>query len=456
MEDKGGGNFEAATSPAYDGKTFAVSMADGGISYSTQALAPAISGSLGSDRSVTLDLNTGAAYGRTISNATEFYNLTLTENRAVSWSVIADIVLPDDGTWAGPTNFSGTFYGNGHQILNLKMTNGVGATGLFSSLTNGAKLYDFTVNVSSTPNLVLGTTGGIYFGGVVGSVAGGTETIKGVTVKGALSLRTNVVTGYHMIGGFIGENYSGTVTIEDCASEVDITIDYDPLGAVANGSQQFYVGGFIGKSHQNVTIRNSYAGGKVDVSLNGNRPLFAGALIGYSETGTAVIENCYASGAVTLNNVATSITNVHSGVSYAAGGFIGCITGGTVTVSNSAAVGEKAIAAYAGTITEANYGTGRVTGVDKMPATYANNFARKGMLTGSTPAGSPNDSDGAADTKAGLAKELEVLQTASTWTDPVANGGLGWSSDVWDFSGLTTTPGTTFSSWPKLRNRSHI
>jgi hypothetical protein len=263
-----------------------------------------------------------------------------------------------------------------------------------------------------------------------------------------------VVTGHHVIGGFIGQNFQGTVTIEDCASEVDITIDYDPLGAVANGAQQFFVGGFIGKSYNNTTIRNSYAGGNIDVSLNGHRPLFAGALIGYIQTEPAVIENCYASGAVTLNNVATSITNVYSGVSYAVGGFIGCITGGTVTVSNSAAVGEKAIAAYAGTITAANYGTGRVTGVDKMPATYVNNFARKGMLTGSTTAGSPDDSDGAANTKDGLAKELSVLQAAATWTAPVANGGLGWSSDVWDFSGLAAGD-KAFAFWPTLKNRDH-
>jgi hypothetical protein len=436
-------NWTLTAAAGYVPESFVVIIQDGATTYVTTAKYPASIAKTGINITVTDE-----DLGIKVASSADLAAIPADVTAGTAYALSQTIDVADLSTWAGPTNFGGTFYGNGYQILNLKMTNGTGNTGLFGSLGNGAKIYDFVVNVSSTDHLLLSS--GIYFGGVVGSMSnGGTQMIKGVTVKGALSLRSNTATGHHMIGGFIGENVTGNVTFEDCASEVDITIDSTQA---VNGSQQFHVGGFVGKVHNVTVIRNSYASGKVDISIEGNRTLFAGALIGFSDQGSFTVENCYASGAVTLNNAAAAITANYNGASYAAGGFIGYITAGTgaAAISNSAAVGEKAIAAYAGTITAANYGTNRITGIDKKGVTYANNFARKGMLTGSATAGTPDDTDGSGTAASGLAKELGVLQTAATWTDQTTAGGLGWDSAIWDFSALTS------GTWPKLKNRSHI
>jgi hypothetical protein len=285
----------------------------------------------------------------------------------------------------------------------------------------------------------------LYFGGVVGVAnSGGTILVKGVKVKGSLSFGDITTNRFLLVGGLFGENWNATITIENCASEIDITINSIAQG---NSGEFLGIGGFMGKSSQGgtgaVTIKNSYSTGNVSVTFNGNKPIFAGGLIGILQASANTIENCYASGNVIVNNTATTITSTHENGTLAAGGLVGYISNaGTKIIKNSAAVGGKAIAAYAGTITAANYGTGRLTGLDKKPATYTDNIALKGMLTGSAIAGAPDNSDGALNTSAGFGKTPDELLLPETW----GAGGLGWDTDIWDLQN---------GSFPTLKNRDH-
>jgi hypothetical protein len=71
------------------------------------------------------------------------------------------------------------------------------------------------------------------------------------------------------------------------------------------------------------------------------------------------------------------------------------------------------------------------------------------MLTGNDSTAQAQDVAGDAATAAGLGKSITELKTQTTWTNPVASGGLGWSAADWDFDGLSKS-GAAFY-WPKLK-----
>jgi hypothetical protein len=328
MEDKGGGNFEAATSPAYDGKTFVVSMADGGISYSTQALSPPISGSLGSNRNASLDLS-GIAFGRTISNDTELYNLSLDENKAESWSVIADIQLPGD-TWVGPTGFTGHLYGNGHTI-DLPHSKTQGSVAMFETDGVGAEIRDLILNVH-TPDGGLFLTGPnfLQFGGFVGTITGVASpaiTLENLKVTGTVLIKKTF--NYVAIGGIAGSIYYGatqTVSIKHCVSDLNITLD---LGSDSTGTGNTWsIGGFVGEIGGNdVTISDCYSTGNVIIIINNDiniatTGLSVGGFVGLDRRQRAAqvirIERCY---------TASTVSVMRNGVTRAGGMSVGGIAG---------------------------------------------------------------------------------------------------------------------------------
>ncbi|MDR0526920.1 MAG: hypothetical protein LBG79_03770, partial [Spirochaetaceae bacterium] len=71
---------------------------------------------------------------------------------------------------------------------------------------------------------------------------------------------------------------------------------------------------------------------------------------------------------------------------------------------------------------------------------FSNNVVNSAMLIGIGTTYSETGSDSAGTTKAGAGKSLATLRTQATWTTV-----LGWSSDIWDFSGLAQ------NKWPTLK-----
>ena len=118
--------------------------------------------------------------------------------------------------------FKGSFFGNGHVILNLRVE-GVDRLGLFGKLTQGSVVRDLGLeNVS-----VHGT--GQYVGGLVGENSGGYVLN---------SYSSGQVSGNERVGGLMGYN-RGVVT--ECYSTVAVS-----------GSEQ-YIGGLVGYNHGEVT-----------------------------------------------------------------------------------------------------------------------------------------------------------------------------------------------------------
>jgi hypothetical protein len=363
------------------------------------------------------------AYGRTISNATELYNLTLPENSAESWSVIADITLPSSPAWVGPSGFSGQFYGNGHTItLSLSQTSG--QIGLFNSLLGGAGIYDLIVDVASSPASGITMTGSSYFGGVVGNVNGITSPIlfENVKVKGELVYTT--VTTFLVVGGFLGEalSNSASITFRNCISELNIT-ENAPSSAVSGGGN--LIGGFIGRGDSNtITFTNCYATGNILISLKSSTSMgsHGGGFMGYSGLSTSVIkmENCYSAGTVS-GGEATPSTPMN------VGGFVGTFASTQTTshIQGCAALGLSIAATSSQTIN-----IGRIMGIGQ-EGRLSNNFALSSMDVTKNGQGDTTVLSGTANNKNGLGKTADDFKLEATWD------ALNFDRSIWDFSTIS-------------------
>jgi hypothetical protein len=422
----------------YEPESFVVELKDASNkSYISKPIYPA-SITTGSPIAVSV---ADAGLGKAIFNATDLKSIG--NSNSAAWTLASDIDVGEIANWAGPSGFSGTFYGNHHNIKNLMLVATTGSTGLFATTSSGAKIYDFTLSVSSTPNLTPSGGGSFWFGGVIGSPVGST-TVKGVTVTGDLSLGGSINAGYILLGGFIGEikGTGAVVLIEDCASEVNIVVkSLDNLYTV-NITNMVAIGGFIGSvsTSSSVTIKNSYSSGNLEVDFKDDVAVTAGGFMGITQQSTS-FENCYASGRVSVNNVySPALTATAFGeMTLAAGGFLGGVrsTVPAFSIVNCAAVGSEVNAV--GTVqTAAYFGTNKLIGLNKKTGiTNTNNFVLDTMTCAAT------------NGETGTAKSLSDLKTKTTWTNAAASGGLGFSETVWDFTGITG------GVWPKLRNRDH-
>ena len=174
-------------------------------------------------------------------------------------------------------------------------------------------------------------TGNDFVGGLVGGSGG--AIINNCYAAGTIM-------GARNIGGLLGSGETGTTTINNSYSTVNVT-------GTANA-----IGGLVGKSETATnTINNSYATGTVMGSAND----LAG-LVGYNNNGST-ISNSYATGAVT-------------GTAIAIGGLVGNNnTGSTIensyatgTVMGNSNVGGLVGQHDAGSTINNSYATGTVTG----------------------------------------------------------------------------------------------
>jgi urease accessory protein UreF len=372
--------------------------------------------------------------------------------------------------------FSGTFNGQGYEILNYALTAQGGYAGLFGYVT-GATLENFSLTVSSVSAFgfsdvgsVIGYASGIlnlssvnvYLSGAlsgagyVGGFAGDLSTSTGTLITGCTVSGTGSVSGSSAyVGGFAGHFVSGTIS--GSWSTLPVTSTYNNANAYVGGLFG-YTAGSIGSSYSTGTVTNTAAsagmiGGLLGESApgsivfqsyststvlaSGSTSSYIGGLIGYGSSAT--IAQSYSTGSVTgtqyvggLIGYATSTT---TSLSYSSsptsggtdvGGLVGfhtsstttdCYATGAVSANGGSNAGGGIGYVSSGTATRI-YSTGAVTGTS----------SAKGGLIGTnsgTVSGSFWDTtaSGNATSAAGTGETTSNMQAASTFT------GASWSVD---------------------------
>ncbi len=200
--------------------------------------------------------------------------------------------------WGTPVlpSFGGTFDGNALTISHLTIDGGNYA-GLFGRLVPGAEVRDLglvDVNVTNAGNFVGGLTG---------------------QNEGAVTrcFSTGAVSGAWSVGGIVGHNWAGTVTL--CSSSAAV---------IVNGSA---AGGVVGMNHEG-TITGCCSNGAVRSSW------YAGGLVGLND---GVVTACCSTGTVFADSFVGGLAAVNTGKiadSYATGQVTGTDTVGGLVGAN--------------------------------------------------------------------------------------------------------------------------
>jgi hypothetical protein len=186
-----------------------------------------------------------------------------------------------------------------------------------------------------------------HIGGLIGLLSDGiaplgTGAIKKNYATGAVTATPRLKSGVNMqsVGGLIGEvnALTGVLSIEDSYAQVDVTLNRASLG-----------------SNTNATV-------------NVNKGISIGGLIGAIDYASTTVNRCYASGDIVVD--AKSLLNV--------GGLVGYERKPGVAIKESAALSEKLEAATDGATTSP-ITINRVAGIKISGATIANTIARSAM-----------------------------------------------------------------------------
>jgi hypothetical protein len=369
--------------------------------------------------------------------------LGLERNPTTSYYLAGNIDLAGI-KWTGPNAYAAHFKGN-NKTIKLELSKTAGDTALFNSLAPGAIIEDLNVVVSMEGDR-LSMTDTSHFGGVVGLIQGnGNYRLSNISVSGELKYNLDNRVLWLLAGGLIGEVRSNpTITIDNC--DIDIKVDVEttaPLKGQSDPPSALGIGGLIGKIGMgggNVTITNTRTAGEIKgvlpVNSTANDKVFtAGGLIGsdYDEFNkrisneTLTITNCYSAMDISITKDGTNYTPTRG--TYA-GGLIGYYGNGNTNslISNSVALNPNVLAIAAGSDAAVN----RVIGKYISNGRLSNNYALKGMITGTTGTGTANNEDGAEDGSDanGIGKTAAELSEQSFWT------GLGFTTENWDFTGL--------------------
>ncbi|HEX4861979.1 MAG TPA: GLUG motif-containing protein [Rhizomicrobium sp.] len=318
----------------------------------------------------------------------------IASNMSGNFALAANYNAKPDGTYkkAPVAEFAGSFEGLGNTISNLKIrvkslpsgkrTSDAwnGEVGLFGVVDASAHIENLglpNASVSAGDLMNAGPLAGELGGSVANCYAGGTSTTGNGIAGGAVYAGD--------AGGLIG------VLIDPGA----VTNSYSTATVTAGTSS--FAGGLIGFVYNDGQVVNSYATGNVvvgDDSLGNNQGSVGGGLIGLIDvyTGSAVVENDFATGSVS----AGSLTTVSGGLVGATGGAAlielshasGAVSVGVGTNANSYSV-AGGLVGYGYVINGAaetirqSYATGNVAGA---PLSFA------AGLVGYTVGGSVTDS----------------------------------------------------------------
>lgn len=239
--------------------------------------------------------------------------------------------------------FSGKFYGNGHTVSNLDLSDVYGTTvlcGFFGDIEN-AEISSLTVQGTINVNSEREYT---YYGAIAG-FAGGC-TIFDCTADVSFTNNENLVYGTI---GLCGQ--ASDTVIDYCRNTADILITGD-MGSL-------YVGGIAGYVDGNSEIRNCVNTGEMKLAAS-----TGGEIVGQLSSGGAKIINCYATGKLTPYG--TGNTDI-GGIAGVAGG-----SSGNAEVRHCYFAGEMDMSQYTAS---APYGRlGAIAGSAKDTTAFENNY----------------------------------------------------------------------------------
>ena len=247
--------------------------------------------------------------------------------------------------------FSGKFYGNGHTVSNLDLSDVYGATvlcGFFGDIEN-AEISSLTVQGTINVNSEREYTN---YGAIAG-FAGGC-TIFDCTADVSFTNNENLVYG---VIGLCG--YASDTVIDYCRNTADILITGD-MGSL-------YVGGIAGYVDGNSEIRNCVNTGEMALAAP-----TGGEIVGQLSSGGAKIINCYATGK--LIPYGKGNTDI--------GGIVGVAGGssGNAEVRHCYFAGEMDMSQY--TASAPYNRLGAIAGSAKDTTTFENNYyAESGEVT---------------------------------------------------------------------------
>ena len=339
-----------------------------------------------------------------------------------------------DGS-VGGNNYCGGFAGGiGNGTLTHNTSSGtVGGQSTVGGFVGVIDAGTVTYN-SSSASL---TPSGSNNGGFVGTINGGTITNNHAT--------GNISASGGSIGGFVGQiGETKTVAISKCY-------------ATGNVEGTTNCGGLIGYVGGNLTLSDCYATGNVGTSSKYNQKY--GGLIGFTtdsatKSTSITITNCYATGAVIG--------------SFASGGLIGRASLPTVSVSKCAAWSASVTPKSA---SQTNWSSGAVCGVTHPNCIMTDNYRNPLMtlavycppptedwdhpnINGTTTPLYQNSQEAPFTwdytTATAISAGTDNLDAgrwayhgkhvgSGTTLSQLASTTLGWSSDVWDFSGSLPT-----------------
>ena len=237
---------------------------------------------------------------------------------------------------------------------------------------------------------------------------------------------TGDVAGTTYIGGLIGHQSttSSTVTVSKCYA----------TGNVTAGSTG---GGLIGRGGNGLTVENCYATGSVS-GANRRR----GGILAWAEAGTVHISNCYStsnlSGSFEMGGI-VGLANIEGVVVEKCAAWNGTITASTRAASNWSSAAVVGVAYTAGTFIDnyrspsmdltAYWGTNAACSVN-LPTNFQHpDVSSSAFLT---------DPQGIAVSSSTMRPYQGKCDATKTLSE-LASTTLGWSSDVWDFSGELPT-----------------
>lgn len=384
--------------------------------------------------------NVGGLIGSSASN-------TLIQNDSAT-----AIVNSTGDNVGGLIGYSSSAISNSHSSgeVNISGDYSGGLAGYASAAISGCSS---TSNVKNVGSVFVGN----FMGGLVGanyaavSNSNASGNVTGISTVGGLvgdsyapisnSYATGNVSGQTWIGGLVGASDK----VDNCYATGDVyadqkvggglvgqsygTIEYSHASGNVSGSQS--LGGLVGI--MGATVSYSYATGNIDQTVPANMPeggfLDYGGLAG-SAFSSSFIENCFASGDVTVGNTAMYVGGL-AGLTYQVTNSYayGSVTGGYSLVgglagdawgpiSNSAAMNPSVKSSSNGNLNKVH----RLVGEVEFDGEIINSYALENMQL--------NDqiiTSGAENNLEGLNKSIGELQQQATY-----GNGLDWDfASVW-------------------------
>ena len=287
-----------------------------------------------------------------------------------------DIDMSSVSNFVGIANFKGNFYGNGHVIKNLKISESSsgGYVGLFDCMDGTVRDLGLE-NVTITANNSYGhTPRQMCVGALVGELAFGGKIENCYVSGGTISGNATYIGG--LIGKISANNEYHTNLVSDCWANVTVnktSYSKDKIGAA---------GGLVGISGG--SISNSYSLGDVNSAY--------GCVGGFIGLATGTISNSFSTGNVKVTNSSSSNTTYTGGFAGALGQTQAMendnqMFGTTVTMSNNYSTGtvsasKGSVGGFAGTTITSSSGT------SASDYTMSNNFSDSGSASKAIGSGS--------------------------------------------------------------------